>query len=92
MIIATSVNNVLDNLSFTEREITKVIVNELAGKPEAQFITSSLAKEHKLTRSCFTNTLRLLSCAGILYTRSLGMKGQYVKVINQDALEMLVKA
>ena len=44
---------------------------------------SKLAEEYRLTRSVIVNALRKLESAGVIDARSLGMKGTYIKVLNE---------
>ena len=45
-------------------------------------VASKLAEEYRLTRSVIVNALRKLESAGVIDARSLGMKGTYIKVLN----------
>ncbi|HHU65109.1 MAG TPA: HTH domain-containing protein, partial [Streptococcus sp.] len=42
-----------------------------------------------ITRSVIVNALRKLESAGIIESRSLGMKGTYLKVINEGIFDKL---
>ncbi|HTG68743.1 MAG TPA: hypothetical protein VL921_05750 [Candidatus Udaeobacter sp.] len=44
-----------------------------------------------MTRSVIVNALRKLESAGVIETRSLGMKGTYIKILNQQLLQELEK-
>lgn len=52
---------------------------------------SSIADEIGITRSVIVNALRKLESAGIIESRSLGMKGTYLKVLNQQFIKELEK-
>ena len=54
-------------------------------------IASKLAEVYKLTRSVIVNALRKLESAGVIDARSLGMKGTYIKVLNDYLYEELAK-
>ncbi|MBJ3788582.1 GTP-sensing pleiotropic transcriptional regulator CodY, partial [Bacillus sp. OA1] len=43
------------------------------------------------TRSVIVNALRKLESAGVIESRSLGMKGTYIKVLNDKFLHELAK-
>jgi transcriptional pleiotropic repressor len=44
-----------------------------------------------ITRSVIVNALRKFESAGVIESRSLGMKGTYIKVLNPYLLEQLSK-
>ena len=54
-------------------------------------IASKIADKVGITRSVIVNALRKLESAGIIESRSLGMKGTYIKVLNVYLLEELCK-
>lgn len=80
----------LDVLSYSELEAVKYIFGEIEGS-EGFLIASKLAEEYKLTRSVIVNALRKLESAGVIDARSLGMKGTYIKVLNDYLYEELAK-
>lgn len=69
------------SLSYSELEAVEHILQELES-PEGLLVASKIADRAGITRSVIVNALRKLECAGILEARSLGMKGTYIKVIN----------
>jgi transcriptional pleiotropic repressor len=69
------------SLSFSELEAVEQILQELESL-EGLLVASKIADRAGITRSVIVNALRKLECAGILEARSLGMKGTYIKVIN----------
>lgn len=69
------------SLSYSELEAVEHILQEL-DNPEGLLVASKIADRAGITRSVIVNALRKLECAGILEARSLGMKGTYIKVIN----------
>lgn len=71
----------LEVLSYSELEAVKYIFNEIEGT-EGFLVASKLAERYKLTRSVIVNALRKLESAGVIDARSLGMKGTYIKVLN----------
>ncbi len=71
-----------DALSFTERKAVGIIFQELKDG-EGILVASKIADSAKITRSVIVNALRKLESAGIIETRSAGMKGTYIKVINE---------
>ena len=58
---------------------------ELDGEEEGVIIASRLAEKVNITRSVIVNALRKFESAGVIETRSNGMKGTYIKVINELA-------
>lgn len=78
----------LEVLSYSELEAVKYIFNEIDGS-EGFLVASKLAEEYKLTRSVIVNALRKLESAGVIDARSLGMKGTYIKILNDYLYEEL---
>ncbi len=78
----------LEVLSYSELEAVKYIFSEIEGN-EGFLVASKLAEEYKLTRSVIVNALRKLESAGVIDARSLGMKGTYIKILNDYLYEEL---
>ena len=68
-------------LSFTELEAVHHIFDELNGS-EGILVASKIADRFGITRSVIVNALRKLESAGVIESRSSGMKGTYIKVVN----------
>ena len=66
----------------------KGIFKELGGE-EGFLVASKVADRIGITRSVIVNALRKLESAGVLESRSLGMKGTYIKVKNGNFLAEL---
>ena len=49
---------------------------------EDVIVASKIAAKYKLTNSVIVSALKKMESAGILETKSLGMKGTYIKVVN----------
>ena len=64
--------------------------NPLNGK-EALLVASKIADRVGITRSVIVNALRKFESAGVIETKSLGMKGTYIRVLNDNLLEELEK-
>jgi transcriptional pleiotropic repressor len=75
-------------LSYSEVESIKHIVREL-GSSEGVVIASKVADDAGVTRSVIVNALRKLESAGIIESRSLGMKGTYIKVLSPLFMERI---
>ncbi|GHS94153.1 GTP-sensing transcriptional pleiotropic repressor CodY [Synergistales bacterium] len=75
-------------LSYSEMESMKHIMAELEGF-EGVAIASKVADRVGVTRSVIVNALRKLESAGLIESRSLGMKGTYIKVLSPLFVEEL---
>lgn len=75
-------------LSYSEVESVKHIITEL-GSFEGVVIASKVADRVGVTRSVIVNALRKLESAGIIESRSLGMKGTFIKVLSPLFVEEL---
>ena len=80
----------IGSLSYSELEAVEHIFEELDGK-EGLLVASKIADRVGITRSVIVNALRKLESAGVIETRSLGMKGTYIKILNIQLLEELKK-
>jgi transcriptional pleiotropic repressor len=78
-------------LSYSELEALGHIFKELDGE-EGLLVASKIADRAGITRSVIVNALRKLESAGIIESRSLGMKGTYIKILNNKLLSELEKA
>lgn len=74
------------SLSFSEQEAVQQILEELDGL-EGLLVASKIADRKGITRSVIVNALRKLESAGVIETRSLGMKGTYIKVLNERLVQ-----
>ncbi len=86
----SSVEMAVRALSYSELESMKNIVSELNGL-EGVAIASKVADRVGVTRSVIVNALRKLESAGLIESRSLGMKGTYIKILSPLLLEFLEK-
>ena len=75
-------------LSYSEVESVRHIVRELGGS-EGVVVASRVADRVGVTRSVIVNALRKLESAGIIESRSLGMKGTYIRVLSPLFMEEL---
>ena len=78
----------ISSLSYSELEAIEHIFEELDGN-EGLLVASKIADRVGITRSVIVNALRKLESAGVIESRSLGMKGTYIKVLNQKFLAEL---
>ena len=72
----------IGTLSFSEQEAVDHIFDELDGE-EGLLVASKIADSVGITRSVIVNALRKLESAGVIESRSLGMKGTYIRVLNE---------
>ncbi|MGP4072256.1 GTP-sensing pleiotropic transcriptional regulator CodY [Piscibacillus sp. B03] len=80
----------INSLSYSELEAIEHIFEELDGQ-EGLLVASKIADRVGITRSVIVNALRKLESAGVIESRSLGMKGTYIKVLNDKFLLELEK-
>lgn len=84
------VKSAIGTLSFSELEAIKHIFEELQGN-EGILVASKIADKVGITRSVIVNALRKFESAGVIESRSSGMKGTYIKVLNDVIFEELKK-
>jgi GTP-sensing transcriptional pleiotropic repressor CodY len=84
------VKSAIGTLSFSEQEAIKHIFNELSGN-EGILVASKIADKVGITRSVIVNALRKFESAGVIESRSLGMKGTYIKILNELLIDELNK-
>ncbi|RKJ18590.1 GTP-sensing pleiotropic transcriptional regulator CodY [bacterium D16-50] len=80
------VKSALGTLSFSELEAITHIFDELNGM-EGILVASKIADRVGITRSVIVNALRKFESAGVIESRSSGMKGTYIKVLNDVVFE-----
>lgn len=78
----------ISTLSYSEYEAIEQIFKELQGE-KGLLVASKIADQMGITRSVIVNALRKLESAGVIESRSLGMKGTYIEVINPFLYEHL---
>lgn len=84
------VRKAIGSLSNCELDAIKHIMEELNGK-EGLLVASRIADRIRITRSVIVNALRKLESAGIIESRSLGMKGTFIRVLNDKLYFQLDK-
>ena len=80
------VRSAISTLSFSEMDAIIHIFDELDGK-EGILVASRIADRAGITRSVIVNALRKFESAGVIESRSSGMKGTYIKVVNDFIFE-----
>lgn len=73
---------VIGSLSITELKALKCVFKKFDGA-EGIIIISKIAKEAQITRSIIVNALKKIESAGIIDSRSLGMKGTKISINNK---------
>ncbi len=82
------VKSAISTLSFSEMEAIIHIFDELEGT-EGILVASKIADRVGITRSVIVNALRKFESAGVIESRSSGMKGTYIRVINDFVFKEL---
>jgi len=83
-----SVQVAIATLSYSELDAIRHIFKELEGE-EGLLVASKIADRVGITRSVIVNALRKFESAGVIESKSLGMKGTYIRVLNDRLLEEL---
>ncbi len=84
------VKSAISTLSYSELEAIQHIFSELDGN-EGVLVASKIADRVGITRSVIVNALRKFESAGVIESRSSGMKGTYIKVLNDVVFDELKK-
>ena len=84
------VQSAISTLSFSELEAIVHIFDVLNGT-EGILVASKIADRVGITRSVIVNALRKFESAGVIESRSSGMKGTYIKVLNDYVFTELEK-
>jgi len=82
------VKSAIKTLSTSELEAIKHIFKEL-DDVEGILVASKIADKVGITRSVIVNALRKFESAGVIESKSSGMKGTYIKVVNDVVLQEL---
>ncbi len=80
----------IGTLSYSEIEAVQQIFAELDGD-EGLLVASKIADRSGITRSVIVNALRKLESAGVVESRSLGMRGTRIKITNSKFKDELNK-
>lgn len=82
------VKSAINTLSYSEMDAIYHIFEELDGS-EGTLVASRIADRVGITRSVIVNALRKFESAGVIESRSSGMKGTYIKVLNDAIFDEL---
>lgn len=80
----------LSTLSYSEAEAAINILGELEGN-EGLLVASKIADRVGITRSVIVNALRKFESAGVIESKSLGMKGTFIKIKNEYLMDEVLK-
>lgn len=80
----------IGTLSYSELEAVEHIFAELEGD-EGLLVASKIADRVGITRSVIVNALRKFESAGVIESRSLGMKGTHIRILNEKLMPELKK-
>lgn len=83
-------------LSYSELEAIGKIIDELKTDEndvpgEGLLVASKVADKAGITRTVIVNAIRKFESAGVIESRSLGMKGTYIKIVNKHLIPELDK-
>ena len=82
------VRSAISTLSFSELEAITHIFEELDGN-EGILVASKIAEQAGITRSIIVTGLKKLESAGVIESKSAGMKGTRVRICNEMLIEEL---
>lgn len=74
-------SSAITTLTPLEQKAVTCVIHELGGE-NGTLVTSKLAKQYGITRTVIVNALRKLASAGLVKTKSSGVKGTYIEVLN----------
>ncbi len=81
-----SARSAISTLSASEFEAIVQVFEELSGL-EGILVASKVADRMGITRSVIVNALRKLESAGVIESKSSGMKGTYIKILNDSIFD-----
>jgi transcriptional pleiotropic repressor len=81
----------VESLSFSELQAAKYLMDAVGESADGIVVSSQIADDHGVTRSVIVNSIRKLESAGTIESRSLGMKGTHLKVLNPYVEEEIVR-
>lgn len=84
------VKSAIKTLSASELQAVKAVFAEMDGT-EGILVASRIADNTGITRSVIVNALKKFDSAGVISTRSSGMKGTKIKVLNEVVFDELRK-
>lgn len=85
MQLITNTSTVLNHLSFSEQCAVKNLASALEGNKSKTMVSGDL-RNVDTARSTVVSALSKLEIAGVIRSKSLGVKGTHIEVLNQEAL------
>ena len=101
----TVVQSAIASLSYSELQAILCVFKELKSNTkkldgqvkygeygtEGVLVASRIAQQVGITRSVIVNALRKFESAGVIETKSSGMKGTYIKIVNEAVFDEIKK-
>ena len=84
------VKSAIKTLSASELQAVKAVFAHMDGM-DGILVASRIADDTGITRSVIVNALRKFESAGVIESKSLGMKGTYIRVLNEHLLDEIQK-
>jgi len=84
------IRGVFGTLSYSEFEAVIGVFSGLKDT-ECVLVMKQISQKLNITRSVIFNAIKKIESAGIIESRSLGMKGTYIKILNSGFLEEIQK-
>ena len=84
------VKSAISTLSASELQAIKAVFEALDGT-EGILVASRIADNTGITRSVIVNALKKFDSAGVISTKSSGMKGTKIKVLNEIVFDEIKK-
>jgi transcriptional pleiotropic repressor len=79
--------DILNNMSWTEQKALKAIFNDWEEEQENILVVSKVTDGIGVSRSVAINAFKKLEFCEMISTRSLGIKGSYIKVLDPGFLQ-----
>lgn len=81
------IRTVINVMSYSEVQAAICILKALEGKSDGLLVASKIADNKRFTRSLIVNALRKLQSARLVESKSLGMKGTFIKILSPALFE-----
>jgi transcriptional pleiotropic repressor len=82
-----NVSDKIRTLTYTELKFVKALFTHWDESNDTIITTTRVAEAAGVSKAIVVSALRKLEIAGFLTTRSLGMKGTYIRVEDREFLE-----
>ncbi|MCR5746836.1 MAG: HTH domain-containing protein [Lachnospiraceae bacterium] len=86
--LRSDIKGAVSTLSPTERQAVQLVLDRLSSDG-GLIVASKLSAETGITRSVIVNAIKKLESAGVVSSRSAGVKGTYIKILNFELFEEL---